>query len=192
MAITREDVIKLIEEKGKLSRVNLVNLDLSGLCLDNLSMSHVTFTDCNLSHAVVSWYKTTNSLKFTRCNLEQAIFTHTDGYCIFRSCNLVKTVFNYTNLVGFVFYESPLKETLITNCEGNRRNIFSLQTPIYDVNIYEGIMSIGCEVHSIDDWFDFNYSQIHDMGGSTATDFWETWKTVLSIHTSAIKEYAEE
>jgi hypothetical protein len=40
-------------------------------------------------------------------------------------------------------------------------------------------MKIGCEMHSIEDWFDFDNKIIAEMDGKQALKFWKQWKKPL-------------
>lgn len=40
-------------------------------------------------------------------------------------------------------------------------------------------MQIGCQNHSLEEWWSFNDRQIADMDGRTALSFWRTWKPIL-------------
>jgi len=51
-----------------------------------------------------------------------------------------------------------------------------LDTADYYVTIYDNHMSIGCEFHSLGDWFSFDNKRILEMEGKRALSFWKTWK----------------
>jgi len=49
----------------------------------------------------------------------------------------------------------------------------------YPVLILDAHMKIGCELHSLNEWFGFPDSRIAEMDGKDARKFWDTWKTPL-------------
>jgi hypothetical protein len=54
-----------------------------------------------------------------------------------------------------------------------------IDTGIYDVIIFDSIMKIGCEMHSIAEWFSYNNKEIAEMDGKQALKFWKEWKKPL-------------
>ena len=49
----------------------------------------------------------------------------------------------------------------------------------YHVTIWDNHIQIGCEFHSIADWFSFDKRRITSMDGPTALKWWEKWKKPL-------------
>ena len=52
-------------------------------------------------------------------------------------------------------------------------------TDVYDIIIFDSHMRIGCEFHSLKDWWSFDDRRILEMDNSTALKFWKTWKKPL-------------
>ena len=46
-------------------------------------------------------------------------------------------------------------------------------------------MQIGCQLHKIEDWWGFNDTQILEMDGEKALDWWRVWKPILQQITEA-------
>ena len=56
----------------------------------------------------------------------------------------------------------------------------------YGVIIFDDHIKIGCEFHSIVEWFAFSDREIAEMDGREALSFWHQWKnTLLEICESA-------
>lgn len=54
-----------------------------------------------------------------------------------------------------------------------------IDTQYYYVFVYDKHMKIGCEIHLIEDWFNFNNKTILEMDGKRALSFWKKWKEPL-------------
>ena len=52
-------------------------------------------------------------------------------------------------------------------------------TPRYDVIVFDNHMKIGCEFHSLSDWWGFDDKRILQMDGKVALEFWRKWKAPL-------------
>ena len=52
-------------------------------------------------------------------------------------------------------------------------------TEEYSVIIFDSHMQIGCEFHSLADWWGFDNKRIAEMDGIRAAHFWKTWKAPL-------------
>ena len=62
---------------------------------------------------------------------------------------------------------------------GNMREIKSLQVETYKITYTQDVMAIGCEQHSIKEWFEFDNKRILEMEGKKALEFWKKWKPIL-------------
>ena len=60
-----------------------------------------------------------------------------------------------------------------------KKTPIQLDATRYFVLVFDSHMKIGCEFHSIDDWFNFNDSKIIEMDGRGALEWWEKWKKPL-------------
>ena len=52
-------------------------------------------------------------------------------------------------------------------------------TDTYYIIIFDAHMKIGCEFHSIADWWAFDNERIAQMDGTRARRFWDIWKEPL-------------
>jgi len=64
---------------------------------------------------------------------------------------------------------------------GNSKEVQTIQTSTYHINIFSDKIQIGCEVHKIKDWFEFSDSQIIEMDGKDALIWWRKWKPILKL-----------
>jgi hypothetical protein len=49
----------------------------------------------------------------------------------------------------------------------------------YNITIFDQHMQIGCEFHSLDEWWSFDDKRITEMGGKEALFFWRKWQVAL-------------
>ena len=60
-----------------------------------------------------------------------------------------------------------------------------ISTPVYFISIFDAHMQIGCEFHSLVDWWEFDDARIVKMDGKKALEFWRKWKAPLQVICSA-------
>ena len=63
---------------------------------------------------------------------------------------------------------------------GNQREIVTIQTNLWQIVYTQGVMQIGCQRHSITDWFGFSDEKISSMDDE-ALEFWKKWKPILNL-----------
>ena len=78
------------------------------------------------------------------------------------------------NLCGANLCDANLR-----GANGNMREIKTLACDLWPVSYTSSHMQIGCQRHSIQEWFSFNDSEISKMD-SEAMGWWKIWKPVLS------------
>ena len=78
-----------------------------------------------------------------------------------------------SNLIG-----SNLRGINLWNAIGNNRHIKTIQAGKYIVTYTSENMSIGCESHSIKDWWKFDDDTIDAMD-TGALEWWKVWKPIL-------------
>ncbi|MCK9521162.1 MAG: pentapeptide repeat-containing protein, partial [Dehalococcoidia bacterium] len=52
-------------------------------------------------------------------------------------------------------------------------------TDTYNIIVFDAHMKIGCEFHSLADWWKFSDKRIAEMDGTKARHFWKIWKEPL-------------
>lgn len=67
----------------------------------------------------------------------------------------------------------------IINAVGNMREIKSLQVDTYFVAYTSEVMAIGCEQHTLAEWWAFTDEEIHKMDGQRGLDWWRKWRPIL-------------
>ena len=65
-------------------------------------------------------------------------------------------------------------------CIGNMREIKSLQLDTWMISFSKDILNIGCETHTIDEWFNFTDKEIDSMGNN-ALSWWLKWKDYIKL-----------
>ena len=94
------------------------------------------------------------------------------------------------DLGGWVASEQNLSQ--IGNCwvYGNawvsdnarvKQNVINLIGLKYNITIYENYMQIGCELHTIKDWYSYSDKKILSMEGRRGLKFWHKYKEMLKI-----------
>ena len=61
---------------------------------------------------------------------------------------------------------------------GNNREIRTMQTGEWIIVYTDDMMAIGCQQHSLSEWWSFNDEQIAHMDKG-ALDFWRKWRPIL-------------
>ena len=62
---------------------------------------------------------------------------------------------------------------------GNNKKVKTIQAGTYIVNYTDTLMQIGCQKHTIEEWWSFDDRKIAEMDGKTALKFWAAWKPLL-------------
>lgn len=83
------------------------------------------------------------------------------------------------DLRGADLERANLSSANLNHVIGNMKELKTLQLDTWAISIWKDIMQIGCERHTIDNWFSFNEEQIAKMD-SKALDWWNKWESVLS------------
>ena len=68
---------------------------------------------------------------------------------------------------------------------GNNRELISVQTGKYIVNIWQDTIQIGCKRHAYGEWVKFDDEKIAKID-TGALSWWKTWKPII---TQIYKEY---
>ena len=82
------------------------------------------------------------------------------------------------DLRGANLREADLREACFAYCIGNNKEIKTLQTGSWTIVYTKTHLFIGCETHSIKEWFKFTDNRINSMAPSALT-FWRKWKPAL-------------
>ena len=89
------------------------------------------------------------------------------------------------DLRGADLRDTDLRNALLRNALLRNDIVISklpiiIQTPMYDVIIYDNHIRIGCQLHAASEWFNFNNKKIIKMDGRKALEWWVKWKPILA------------
>jgi uncharacterized protein YjbI with pentapeptide repeats len=76
--------------------------------------------------------------------------------------------------------DADLRDTDLRNSIGNCKEIKSLQFGTYLVVLYLDKISIGCQTHTREEWFNFDDLTISKMD-TNALDWWKVYKPILQM-----------
>ena len=151
-----------------LRRANLSWADLSGANLHDANLSGADLSGADLSRADL------RRTDLSRADLSRANLSGADLH----EANLSGANLHDANLHDANLHEADLSGADLRNATGNMREVRSIQCDTWCVAIYAGMMSIGCQTHSIVEWWGFDDMRIDQMD-SKALDWWHVWKPVL-------------
>jgi hypothetical protein len=129
---------------------NLSGVDLSGANLGGANLSGANLRGAKLGGADLSW-----------ANLGGADLSW---------ANLGGADLSGANLSGV-----DLSGADLSWATGNMREVRSMQVAHWPVVWTKTHMSIGCQSHPIEDWWEMDVSELDD----NASDAWREWKSVL-------------
>jgi uncharacterized protein YjbI with pentapeptide repeats len=147
-----------------LRNVNLSNADLRNVNLSNADLSNTDLSNADLSNAALS------DVDLSDANLR---------YVNLRYANLSDANLSDANLKNADLRYANLRNVDLDGCVGNGREIQSIQTPKYLINITKDDIQIGCKRHTIKAWLSFSDDVIQDMDRG-ALDWWKMYKPILT------------
>jgi len=87
------------------------------------------------------------------------------------------------DLSGAYLSRADLSGADLSGANGEKITIektpIQILTEVYDIIIFDEHMKIGCEFHSLAEWWAFKDSQIAEMDRTRARKFWKAWKALL-------------
>jgi hypothetical protein len=134
-----------------------------GLWLKNEGGARANLSDANLSHANLS-----------RANLSHANLSRAD----LSRADLSDADLRGADLRGADLRGADLRGADLRNCIGNMKQIKSLQCDTWLISYTSTHLNIGCQTHTIEDWFDFSNDEISSMDNE-ALVWWKVWKPIL-------------
>ena len=147
---------------------NLTNADLRGADLRVADLTGVHLTNANLRGADL------RNANLRDAYLMEADLTNAD----LTNANLTNADLRNANLTNANLMGVNLRYTLC----GNNKEIKTLQLGKWQIVITKNIMAIGCQQHSIEDWFSFRGDTIDKMAGD-ALEWWTKNKQILKLIT---------
>jgi uncharacterized protein YjbI with pentapeptide repeats len=141
-----------------LSDADLSDADLSDADLSDADLSDARLSDANLRVADLS-----------DANLRGADLSDAD----LSDADLSDADLRDANLRG-----ANLSDANLRNCIGNMEQIKSIQCDTWLISYTSTHLNIGCQTHTIEDWFDFSNDEISSMDNE-ALVWWKVWKPIL-------------
>jgi len=121
-------------------------------------------------------------LKEVDADLRFAVLTKSDlRFADLRNADLRFADLTDANLEFADLRNADLRNANLEFAIGNSKEVQTIQTSTYHINIFSDKIQIGCEVHKIKDWFEFSDSQIIEMDGKDALIWWRKWKPILKL-----------
>ena len=146
-------------EQADLSGANLRDAYLRGANLDDANLSGANLSGANLGGA----------------NLRDANLSGAN----LRDANLSGANLSGANLRDANLRGANLSElSSIWGLTGNLREVKAIQADIWPVTYTATHMQIGCQFHTLAEWWAFNDEEIGRMD-SKALDWWAVWKPIL-------------
>lgn len=164
--------------------VSLQNADLSGSNLQYVKLDGADLSGADLSGANLSFATLYNAnLKHT--NLYDVDLSHANlCNATLGGSHLTKVKLNHTNLTLADLRFVNLRTVNLNDISsmksviGNSREIKSIQTDIWEITYTHTHMQIGCQLFTIEKWWDMDDFQINYMEGR-ALAWWNKWKPIL-------------
>ena len=101
------------------------------------------------------------------------------------SADLINANLINTNLINTNLINADLRDADLWDTTGNGREIQTIQTPQYTVNLFHDMIQIGCECHKASEWFEFSEERIRGMDGDRALNWRHTWKEIILLAVNA-------
>ena len=156
-------------ERANLSYANLSYANLSSANLSSANLSSANLSYANLSYANLR-YADLSSANLSYANLSYADLRYANlSYADLSSANL-----SYANLRSAnLRYAASLWGAI-----GNMSEVKSVQCDIWPVTYTATHMQIGCQFHTLTEWFEFSDEEIKRMD-LQASAWWLIWKPIL-------------
>jgi len=138
-------------------------------CLENAVKDCANLSGANLSRVDLSWANLSRS-DLSGANLSRADLSGAN----LSGANLSWADLSGANLSGADLSGADLSEDIKVSLQP-----IQLDALTYYVIIFDNHMKIGCEFHTIAEWWAFDDNQIAAMDGDRATKFWAKWKASL-------------
>lgn len=157
----------IYEIKNRYTREVIYSGEFDSLnaCLEAAVKAKINLSKADLSEANLS-----------RANLSEA--------------NLSRANLSRANLSEANLSWANLGEANLSRAIGNGKEMLTLQTGIYHVNLTKDTIQIGCRNHTHEEWVNYTDEEITQMDkGIKAIDFCRVWKPILmQIISNSFKE----
>ena len=116
-------------------------------------------------------------------NTSKPLYEHS-GNTLFNA-NLRGANLSSADLSSADLINADLRDADLWDTTGNGREIQTIQTPQYTVNLFHDMIQIGCECHKASEWFEFSEERIRGMDGDRALNWRHTWKEIILLAVNA-------
>jgi len=162
----------LCEEGGERANLRYADLRYADLRYADLRSANLRYA--NLRSADLS-YADLRSADLRSANLSYADLSSAD----LRSANLRSANLRSANLRSASLRYADLRYARSLNgCTGNMTEVKSIQCDYWPVTYTATHMQIGCQLHLIQEWWDFKIDEIERMDSNAAV-WWAIWKPIL-------------
>jgi uncharacterized protein YjbI with pentapeptide repeats len=168
-----------IKPCADLRGADLRNADLSDADLRNANLRNADLMGANLMGANLMGTKLRNAnlmdayLRYAHLRYANLIGANLMGADL-RNANLMDTKLRNAKLMGADLMDADLRY-----CIGNNQEIKTLQLDAYQVTYTSSVMAIGCQQHTIVEWFEFTDADIFQMDEDTATRWCDKYSPIL-------------
>ena len=107
-----------------------------------------------------------------------------NGYVIAPGADLAGANLRFADLAGANLRHANLRLANLAGANlrlavGNGHEVKTIQTERWQITYAYDVMAIGCQQHTIEEWFAFDDGAIAAMGAPCAILFWRKWKPIL-------------
>lgn len=184
---------------AELADADLCDMDLTGANFDSAHLGRTKF--CHAKLTGVNFNRANlNAADMNRANVIGATFFYADlcgtrmigvdarganfsGAYIFGThlggADMANTILEDTDIISAYLTNTTLTGAKWQNGRIIDKNPVQLTGLNWPITILGGYMQIGCEMHSLYDWSEFDDNRIIEMGGKEALRFWKQYKNAL-------------
>ena len=159
---------------ANLRGANLRGANLRGANLRDADLRDADLRDADLADADLRWARLAGA-NLTGANLASASMRDAD----LRGTNLAGANLASASMRDADLADADLAGARLADGLAINKTPIQIQTPMYCIIIFDNHMIIGCQFHSISDWFRFDDRKIIEMDNRHALKWWNQWKPLL-------------
>jgi len=159
---------------ANLRGADLTGADLTGANLRGADLTGADLTGANLNSANLNRANLCGAY-LNRANLTGAYLNRAD----LNRADLRGADLSGADLCDADLCDADLRGAKIRNKLTIEKAPLQITGAKWRITIWDEHMQIGCEFHSLADWFSFDDHRILEMDGKTALKFWRNWKKPL-------------
>jgi len=176
--LSKADLSKADLAYADLNNIDLSNADLSFANLRYADLNNADLSNANLNNADLRCAKLSyaylNAADLRYADLRYADLSFADlRYSDLSFADLSNADFRYADLSN-----ADLSNAHLCGLNGNLCHVKSLQTEKYPITYTANVIQIGCQLHSIEEWKNFDDGTIRKMGAG-ALEWWTKWKPII-------------